>query len=495
MRYFFLLLLLPFSGSLPLLATSAAASPTLLSQRNEITQDFWTQAKEIVEEQLYLINQAQQAIAGPDLNRVEIARGQLFLHLGVVERFLKSRGGNPNFVCSNGMSSSSAVIAAQMNLPEKQVYCSLYASTQKLRPVISLLEERLPMLAGLAAPIPQPQKNRPLILQYDLQNPMKPRYSQVPDFPPPEPPVIGFPAKMATADEQPFQPAIKPPERINNILLSAREQLLSVLPAFPASVQIFDPAQNTEIIDRATYGLSAVEPQLYAKFLNQPNTGMARVLLAESYRLDPNRLRNRLQPTITERFPFAPLVTSNSGLTPRLALQIAEDNFQIPLSSGLDYGFIVNLGAIPLEKLKPNLENISTLTSEQRDFLLKYSPPQKLEAIQVDRRRLVSGKDVLGFVPPVKIAPSNQSSVVLNSTYLIRLFQFQLPEAILQREMISREQRRNLDQILETPSSDVLIAVQPVSKRVDGSYTVIWRVLKQFPDPKITDLERYLDLD
>lgn len=495
MRYLSLLLLVPCSVSLPLLATAVAASPTLLSQRNAITPDFWTQAKELVEEQLYLINQAQKAIAGPDLNKVEIARGQLFLHLGVVERFLQNRGGNPRILCSNGTSFSSTVTAAEMDLPEKQVYCSLYASTQKLRPVISLLEERLPMLAGLASPIRQPQKNRPLILQYDLQNPVKPRYPQVPDFPPPEPSVIGFPAKMPTADEQPFQPAIKPPERINNILLSAREQLLSVLPAFPAYVQIFDPAQNTEIIDRATYGLSPAEPQIYAKFLNQPNTGIARVLLAESYRLNPNQLRNRLQPTVTERFPFAPLVNSNSGFTPRLALQIAEDNFQIPLSSGLDYGFIVNLGAIQLEKLKPNLENISTITSEQRDFLLKYSPPQKLEAIQVDRRRLVSGKDILGFVPPVRIAPSNQAPVILNSTYLIRLFQFQLPEAILNRELISREQRRDLDEILKTPSSDLLIALQPVSKRADGSYTVIWRVLKQFPDPKITDLERYLDLD
>jgi hypothetical protein len=494
MRYLSLLLLVPCLGSLPLLATSVTASPALLSQRNEFTQDFWTQAKELVEEQLYLINQAKVAIAGPDVKQVEIARGQLYLHLGVVERFMQSRGRNPRVVCSNGTSYPSTV-TSEMNWPEKQVYCSLYASTQKLRPVVNLLEERLPMLAGLAAPISQPQKNRPLILQYDLQKPVQPRYSQVPEFPHPEPPVIGFPAKRPTADPEPFQPAIKPPERINNILVSAREELLSILPVFPASVQVFDPTKNREIIDLASYGLSPAEPQIYAKFLQQPNTGIARVLLAESYRITPNQLRNRLQPTVRERFPFAPLITSNSGLTPRLALQITEDYFQIPLSSGLDYGFIVNLGAISLEKLKPNLKNISTITPEQRDFFLNYSPPKKLEAIQVDRRRLVSGKDILGFVPAVRIAPSNQAPVVLNSTYLVRFFQFQLPEAILKREIISREQRRHLDEILETPSSDVLVAFQPVSRRADGSYTVIWRVLKQFPDPKITDLERYLDLD
>jgi hypothetical protein len=75
------------------------------------------------------------------------------------------------------------------------------------------------------------------------------------------------------------------------------------------------------------------------------------------------------------------------------------------------------------------------------------------------------------------------------------LFQFQLPEVILRGESISRAQRRKLDQILMTPSSDVLVAFRPVNQRFDGSYTVLWRLLNQFPDPQIADLEDYLELE
>jgi hypothetical protein len=237
-----------------------------------------------------------------------------------------------------------------------------------------------------------------------------------------------------------------------------------------------------------------VESQAYAKLQTQPNTGVARVLSAESYRPDPNQLRNRLQPTVAERFPFVALGKSSSGLTPRFTLQIENGNFQIPLP-GLDYGFMINLGEVPLENLNPTLQNIRTLSQEQRKFFLNYSPPNQLEALQVDRLRFLTGKDRAGLIPSVSLPASTQAPAILNNTYLLRLFQFQLPEVILQREPISRAQRRYLDQILETPSSDVLVAFRPINRRSDGSYTVLWRVLNQFPDPKIQDLDNYVDLE
>jgi hypothetical protein len=38
------------------------------------------------------------------------------------------------------------------------------------------------------------------------------------------------------------------------------------------------------------------------------------------------------------------------------------------------------------------------------------------------------------------------------------------------------------------------VAFRPVNRRPDGSYTVLWRVLNQFPDPQIEDLEKYVNL-
>ncbi|HAG85728.1 MAG TPA: hypothetical protein DCL61_32465, partial [Cyanobacteria bacterium UBA12227] len=90
---------------------------------------------------------------------------------------------------------------------------------------------------------------------------------------------------------------------------------------------------------------------------------------------------------------------------------------------------------------------------------------------------------------------STQSPVVLKNTYLVRLIQFEIPDVLLTGEPVSRAQRRNLPDILKTPSSDVLVAFQPVHQRLDGSYTVLWRLLYRFPDPKIEDLDQYVELE
>ncbi len=220
MRYFPLLFLLPFSLSLPLLPASADDSPALLSQSLS-SENFWSQAQRLVQEQLDLIYRAEQAIASPDLKRVEAVRGQLILHSGAVERFLKSQYRIPRLLCSNSTTAPDPYVATDLSSPQRQVYCTLYASTQQLRPVVSQLERRLPMLAGLAAPNTLP------------------RVPPVQDYSVPEPLAIGLPAKTPIAEENlPFQPAIAPPQQAIFILEEARKQLLSTVPAFPTSVQI-----------------------------------------------------------------------------------------------------------------------------------------------------------------------------------------------------------------------------------------------------------------
>ncbi|HAX90555.1 MAG TPA: hypothetical protein DCY91_31015 [Cyanobacteria bacterium UBA11370] len=494
MRYFPLMVLFPLSLSLPLLTPSGVHAQTERDPRLS-SQGFWPQAEQLVQQQLNLINRIQRSLSSPDVNQTEATRGQLFLHLGQVERFLESQYRIPQLLCNNGTVSPD--IPTNLTLSQREVYCALYTSTQQLQPMISLLDRRLPMLAGLAAPNPiTPTDPKPIGLRLNLQNPIRPRFSPVPDFPEPEPPVIGVPAKtpMVDYEEPPLQPAIAPPEQASITLLSAREQLIVLLPQFPESTRIIDPGPNPEIIARGMYGLLPLEPQQYAEFLAKPNTGIARILLTETYNPDPNQLRNRLQPAVLERFPFVPLADNPNGSIPRLALEIEQENFEIPMP-GLDYGFIVNLGEVSLETLDSTLKNISTLSPAQRDLFLNYNPPNQLEALQVDQRRFLTGKDGVGFVPPVSPPASTQSPVVLKNTYLVRLIQFEIPDVLLTGEPVSRAQRRNLPDILKTPSSDVLVAFQPVHQRLDGSYTVLWRLLYRFPDPKIEDLDQYVELE
>jgi len=490
MRYSSLLVFL--SLSLPLLPQSLANAQDTTAQLG-FAQGFWRQAERLVQEQLNLINQIERTFYSPNVYQAEATRSHIFLHVGKVERFLKRQYQIPQFLCNNGTPDPD--VPAPLTLPQRQVYCSLYVSTQKLEPMVDQLDRRLPMLAGLAAPSTVPLEDQRPGLRLNLATPLRPQFAPFSDFPQPEPPVLGMPTKRPLTDDQrqPLQPAIAPPEAVTRTLLAAREQLLLTVPAFPDSADIIDPGVYSVIPTQSTLGLLPLEPQRYADFLEQPNTGIARIFLAESYQPDPNKLRNRLQSPLPQPFPL----TSNQVATdsvPSLTLEIENGNFTIPFQ-GLDYGFIVNLGDVSLDELDANLERIPTLTSEQRDLFLNYRPPNEVEALQIDQRRFYTGKDGIGFVPPLSPPAATGSEVMLENTYLVRLIQFQLPEAVLKREPISRSQRRYLPEILKTPSSDVIVAFQPVHQRLDGSYTVLWRLLYRFPDPQIENLAEYVELE
>ena len=489
MRYLPLVLLLPFSLSLSPLTVSAAEPPNVLERSSPATP-FWSQAEYLVQQQLNVIQRINRALASPDFNQVRGAQGQLFVQEGRVKRFLKSQYRIPELLCRNGQEDTT--IASELSAPQRKVYCALYESMQRLQSMDTQLEYRLPMVVGLTAPELLPSaRSSPL----NRQESVIPRFSPVPDFPDPEPPVIGIPAKRPIAGyEPPFQPAIAPSEQATVILSAAREPLLSVLNLFPQSAQIIDPAEAVQIADRGDYALWATDIQKHSQFLALPNTGIARVLPAESYRLDPNQLHNRIQPTVAERFPFVPLLKSNSGYAPRLALEVEEGNFQIRML-GVDYGFLTNLGDVPLEELEINRQNASLLSPEQAKLFLNYVPPNRLAELQAEQRRFLTNKIGAGFLPSLTTSASNQAPIVLQNTYLLRLVQFQIPEVVLTGEPISRRERRYLNLILDTPSSDLLVAFRPVKERFDGSYIVLWRVLEQFSEPQIVDLHRYVELD
>lgn len=68
MRYVLFVFLLPFSALLPVLPTSAADAPPPV-ERSNASQEFWTQAEQLVQQQLNLINRIEQAIASPNVNQ------------------------------------------------------------------------------------------------------------------------------------------------------------------------------------------------------------------------------------------------------------------------------------------------------------------------------------------------------------------------------------------------------------------------------------------
>ena len=146
--------------------------------------------------------------------------------------------------------------------------------------------------------------------------------------------------------------------------------------------------------DQTSYDLYPQESQPYTSFLSQPNTGITRLLPIEAYRTASSAIENRLAPTVAEQLPFATLMSRSDGLSPRLAIRIEGDNFQI-VQTDLDYGFMTDLGEVAIETLvAPSPEKVSNL-SDVLQLFYNYCPPLELEAIQADRRRFITGKSAI----------------------------------------------------------------------------------------------------
>lgn len=458
----------PLSLLLPLLLFSpqiaqAQENPFIPSYQSSQSTAFWQSAQQLVQEQIYLVSRLEKAIASADPTFIRGVRSQLFLHTSAVDRLLRSYYANPVNLCRSVSLGTPINPPPFTNLTTEQLnlYCYLYISTSTLETLKPIVNGRLVRL-GDVQPI-SPPKITPL--------------------PSPEPPLIGREAKQPIADYlPPVLPAIAISTEATNPLLTTKRLLSQASLLFPPETKFNFPNQLTE----DPYNISETINQLYSPFLTLPNTGIARILPTEFYRQDAKELRSRLLASRLERFPYPPLAEEGVFL-PRLEIQLDNNQFQI-VQRGLNYGFIEDLGDIPIE----NLDNqLLTVAKPTREFFLKYQPPDKLEALQIDRRLFITGK--IADVCCIKLFA--QAPAVLNHTYLVRTVQFQLPDAVLNNERITKRQRRNLELLLTTPSSDLLIAFRPVSRNPDGSYTVLWRILNRFSDPKIIDLENYVILE
>lgn len=457
------------------------------SNREVSVSSFWSEANNLVQRQINLIQRIEESLStSVNPNLAFATEGQIILHQGRVERFLKALYPLPKLLCTRTNGYLTEGVA--LNEQQLQVYCALFESQSLFNQFRDPLERRAPNLASYAQFSPLPTgRNQPLRL---YQTP--PPQQIVPQIPPPEPPILGREVKDAIANYQPpLPPALGPSEPILRQLAQVKSLTNQAIALFPAGSKFVDMGMVFAENERSRYSLKPQEVAQYADFLKIPNRGVSRLLPAELYQPDPNELQNRALGTIADRFPFSALPRTKTNLmgeifTPRFKLRLNQGQFQI-VPQGLDYGFLTDLGDLPLEAVEKTLTSReSPLNPALRSWFFNYQPPNQLADLTTDRQRFVTGKGV----PLASEIPAQ-----LNRTYLLRLVQFQLPEPLLARQPVSRSDRRYLDLILETPSSDVLIAFRPVRRVRDGSYVVLWQVIQEFPDPKIQDLDRYILMD
>lgn len=481
MQYPKLLALIPF---LALVSQAPVLAQELTVPSSE---DFWRQTEDLVQAQVGLIDRLTVVLTTASAEQLDQAQLQLLRNDIRVNNFLTDENRNPQAICQ-GINNIRDNSNSNFSNQQQQVYCTLYSSRQKLLALMPVLNRRLgllqlsnnPLLGG-NIPVNDPRFNTPTAT-LSLPN-IRARLPELSSM------VIGSPAKPAIADfRPPLLPAIAPASEIQQITRSIRQDLIATAAAFPTEV-IF----TADLPNRGTTqeGLLADDFSRYQAFLQQPNTGITRILPALLRRQTLNQVQSRLQPTVAQGFPFTSVVTiNNNPTTARLALEVDDSgNLQIA-QPGLDYGFIWNLGAVDLEQVTRNQTSLST--SPESRFFFSYDPPSRLEELQIDRRRFLTGK-LDNFAPDG--LRSISVPLVVNQTYLVRLIQFQLPAPLISREVIPRRDRRYLDQTLQTPSSDIVVALQPIERNNDGSYTMIWRLVNQFPDPQVLDLTNYLNLE
>jgi len=212
---------------------------------------------------------------------------------------------------------------------------------------------------------------------------------------------------------------------------------------------------DTSVEDRAPF----------AEFLKQPNTGLIRLLP----RTQPDRL-------LTIRgggayYSFARL-THEYGYGSDIELQMVQrrNDFEYQASrriydpqyqespnteiqeptfltgvAGADYGFLVNLGKVPLDKV--------TLEHEGVKFLASYVPPSAEPEARAEGRRARSGINKAGF------GYKSTLPVLTNNTYVLRSINYR--------------------------SSDVLVAFHVVRMERDASVMLLWKRLKRFSSPEL----------
>lgn len=182
---------------------------------------------------------------------------------------------------------------------------------------------------------------------------------------------------------------------------------------------------------------SIEDRNLYAEFLQQPNTGLIRLLPREEY-----NSKNKLTIRGGGAFYSFTKLTHEYGYGSDVALEMG--NLSVGFA-GADYGMLANLGAIPLDGV--------TLETPGVSVLALHVPPTLDVRARAEYRRTVGGVKI------ENVLYKRNLPAVVGSTYILRSIDY--------------------------ARSDVLVAFQVVRKDIDGSLILAWKRLKKYAVPQL----------
>lgn len=223
--------------------------------------------------------------------------------------------------------------------------------------------------------------------------------------------------------------------------------MLAALCSLPsvASAQTQDRAQVVAEIESLREQIKAKEAALlaparedldaHADFLAQPRTGIVRLLPRERW---DGKLSMRGGGAY---YSFTRLV-HEYGFGSDISL---EQNRLGVGFAGANFGFLVNLGNVPLEEV--------TTTTDGVRYLAAFKTPSAEPDARVEQRRSSAGFEVEDWTY------KSWLPVFTKQTYAVRSVDYH--------------------------NSDVLVAFRVLRKDADGSVVLLWKMLKKFPKPEL----------
>ena len=182
----------------------------------------------------------------------------------------------------------------------------------------------------------------------------------------------------------------------------------------------------------------------YAEFLQQPHTGLFRLLPRDVYESEVYKKNLK---TLTLRgggayYSFARL-THEYGYGSDIELN---SGYLSVGFAGADFGMLTKLVDLPFEEI--------TLEHSGVRFLAAYNPPGELPKARIEQRRF-GGR---GVTIDNELYQTRMP-VEVDTTYLLRSINYD--------------------------TSDVLVAFRVVRKDSDGSVIIVWKLLKNYPKPEL----------
>lgn len=181
----------------------------------------------------------------------------------------------------------------------------------------------------------------------------------------------------------------------------------------------------------------------YASFLQAPNTGLIRLLPRQKFDSDVYKENAK---SIALRgggafYSFSRLTHEYGGGSD---LALDQGLFWVGFA-GADYGFLTNLGDVPLESVNPETPAVAIFAA--------YKAAREEPLAKTEFRRFAAGAQLEGM--PIK----SRAPVRLNSTYLLRSINYL--------------------------GSDVLVAFRVVRVDSDGSTIILWKLLQKYGTLKL----------